>query len=41
VRATAYWRVDWTGAGQSGHILFSMSSSRDQEVRELQVLQTS
>jgi hypothetical protein len=41
VRATAHWRVDWEGAGQSGRILFSMSSTRDQEVRELQVLQTS
>jgi hypothetical protein len=41
VRATAHWRVDWTGAGQSGRIVFTMSSSRDQEVRELQVLQTS
>jgi hypothetical protein len=40
VRATAHWRVDWTGAGQAGRIQFTMSSARDQEVRELQVLQT-
>jgi hypothetical protein len=41
VRATAHWEVDWTGAGQSGAIAFTLTGSRDLEVTELQVLQTS
>lgn len=40
VRATAHWRVDWTGAGQSGLITFTLSGDRELEVTELQVLQT-
>jgi YD repeat-containing protein len=40
VRATAHWRVDWDGAGQSGRITFTMSGTRELAVSELQVLQT-
>ena len=40
VRATAHWRVDWTGAGQSGVITFTLTGSRELAVTELQVLQT-
>jgi hypothetical protein len=40
VRATTYWRVDWSGAGQSGRITFTMSGERRQPVTEVQVLQT-
>jgi hypothetical protein len=39
VRATTHWRVDWTGAGQSGELTFTMSGSRPLRVTELQVLQ--
>lgn len=41
VRATAYWAVDWSGAGQTGRISFTLSGERDLAVTELQVLQTS
>jgi hypothetical protein len=41
IRATAHWRVDWSGAGQTGTLTFSMSSSRHLGVTEVQVLQTS
>jgi hypothetical protein len=40
VRATAHWRVDWAGAGQSGEITFTMDGERQQPVTEVQVLQT-
>ena len=40
VRATAHWRVDWTGAGQSGRITFTLTGARPVTVTELQVLQT-
>ena len=40
VRATTYWQVDWSGAGQSGRITFTMSGERQQPVTEVQVLQT-
>jgi hypothetical protein len=41
VRATTHWQVDWTGAGQSGVITFTLTGERALEVTELQVLQTS
>ena len=41
IRATTHWRVDWSGAGQSGEITFTMTGARPLEVAELQVLQTS
>ena len=40
VRATAHWQVEWTGAGQSGNITFTMDGTRQQPVTEVQVLQT-
>ncbi|MGB7982387.1 MAG: hypothetical protein WCF36_16530 [Candidatus Nanopelagicales bacterium] len=40
VRATTYWRVNWSGAGQSGEISFTLANERQQEVTEVQVLQT-
>jgi hypothetical protein len=40
VKATAHWRVDWRGAGQSGRVTFTMSGTRDVPVTELQTLQT-
>lgn len=40
VRATAHWQVDWSGAGQSGQITFTLTGSRDVHVTEVQVLQT-
>jgi hypothetical protein len=40
IRATAHWRVHWSGAGQSGVITFTLSGERALEVTELQVLQT-
>jgi hypothetical protein len=39
VRATTHWRVDWSGAGQSGELTFTMSGTRPLRVTELQVLQ--
>lgn len=41
VRATAHWLVDWSGAGQSGTIRFTLRGSRDVPVTELQVLHVS
>ena len=41
VTATAHWQVDWAGAGQTGSLSFTMSRSRQLEVTEVQVLQTS
>ncbi len=41
VRTTTYWRVDWSGAGQSGRITFTLNGERQQRVTEVQVLQTS
>ncbi len=40
VTATTHWQVDWTGAGQSGEITFTLDGSREIEVTEVQVLQT-
>ncbi|MGB8020563.1 MAG: hypothetical protein WCF04_05000 [Candidatus Nanopelagicales bacterium] len=40
VRATAHWQVDWSGAGQSGQITFTLTGTRDVPVTEVQVLQT-
>lgn len=40
VRATAHWSVDWSGSGESGTIPLSLSGVREQEVIEVQVLQT-
>jgi hypothetical protein len=40
VTATAHWQVDWSGAGQTGQITFSLSGTRELEVTEVQVLQT-
>jgi hypothetical protein len=40
VHATAHWKVEWTGAGQSGEITFTMDGEREQPVTEVQVLQT-
>lgn len=40
VSATAHWVIDWTGAGQAGQIAFTLATTRDVEVTELQVLQT-
>lgn len=40
VRATAHWLVEWSGAGQTGTLTFTMSTSRQLEVTEVQVLQT-
>jgi hypothetical protein len=40
VRATTHWRVEWSGAGQSGVLTFTMSGTRPLRVTELQVLQT-
>ena len=40
VRATTHWRVEWSGAGQTGEITFTMTGTRPLEVTELQVLQT-
>jgi hypothetical protein len=40
VRATAHWKVEWAGAGQSGEITFTMDGERQQPVTEVQVLQT-
>jgi hypothetical protein len=39
VTATAYWQVDWAGAGQSGQLQFTMTGGRQQAVTEVQVLQ--
>ena len=40
VRATTFWQVDWSGAGQSGEITFTLANERQQQVTEVQVLQT-
>lgn len=38
--ATAHWTVNWSGAGQSGAITFTLTGAREVEVTEVQVLQT-
>ncbi|EAP98655.1 putative atp/gtp-binding protein [Janibacter sp. HTCC2649] len=38
VRATSYWRVDWSGMGQSGSIPLSFSDSALVTIGEAQVL---
>jgi len=40
VRATTHWEVDWSGAGDSGTLRFTMAGERQQPVTEVQVLQT-
>lgn len=40
VRASTHWTVDWDGAGQSGRLTFTLTSTRDLPVTELQVLNT-
>ncbi len=40
VRATTHWQVDWSGAGQSGQITFSLDDTRELRVDEVQVLVT-
>lgn len=40
VTATSYWVATWTGYGQSGTIPFTLQSSRQLEVGEIQVITT-
>jgi hypothetical protein len=40
VTATTHWEVNWSGAGQTGRITFTLSGTRELEVTEIQVLQT-
>lgn len=40
VTATTHWQADWTGYGQSGTIPFTLVSSRQVEIGEIQVLVT-
>jgi hypothetical protein len=41
ITATSHWKVDWSGAGQSGTITFTLTGpTRQLEVVELQALRT-
>jgi hypothetical protein len=40
ITATTFWRVGWSGAGQSGTITFDMAGSRSLDVVELRAVVT-